>query len=51
MNDLSEANEAAIVRHIMKRIPPAPSPAPAHTVPNMYSTPHYYESPLKRLKR
>ncbi|XP_014486679.1 PREDICTED: hormone receptor 4 [Dinoponera quadriceps] len=52
VSDLSEAGEATMVRNIMKRTPtPAPSPAPAHTVPNMYSTPHYYESPLKRLKR
>ncbi|XP_012272922.1 zinc finger protein chinmo isoform X2 [Orussus abietinus] len=35
-----------------KRTPtPAPSPATAYSVPNPYSTPHYYESPQKRHMR
>ncbi|XP_024937481.1 zinc finger protein chinmo isoform X2 [Cephus cinctus] len=37
---------------VVKRSPtPAPSPASTYTVPNAYSTSHYYESPRKRVIR
>lgn len=56
VSDLSEASEAStMVRNVRRALTPAPSPAPAHTVPNVYSTSHYYDKlnvdTLKRLKR
>ncbi|XP_076748636.1 chronologically inappropriate morphogenesis [Xylocopa sonorina] len=51
--DMSEPGEATMVRNTMKRTPtPAPSPAHAYPVSNIYSTTsHCYESPPKRLMR
>lgn len=47
MSDMSEAGEAT-----MKRTrTPALSPAAEYTMPNVYSTSHYYDSPPKKLLR
>lgn len=53
VSDMSEAGEATMVRNTIKRArTPAPSPAPAYPVPNLYSaTSHYYETLPKRLMR
>lgn len=53
VSDMGEAGEATMVRNTIKRArTPAPSPAPAYPVPNLYSaTSHYYETLPKRLMR
>ncbi|KAL0106755.1 hypothetical protein PUN28_015360 [Cardiocondyla obscurior] len=52
MSDMSETNDAPMVRNIMKRTPtPAPSPASEYAGPSVCFTSHYYEGPPKRLMR
>ncbi|XP_029163136.1 zinc finger protein chinmo isoform X2 [Nylanderia fulva] len=48
--DMSEAGETTMHKNNMKRTG-APSPTPTCSVPNMYSSSHYYESLPKKLMR
>ncbi|XP_036145751.1 zinc finger protein chinmo [Monomorium pharaonis] len=49
MSDMSESGEATMVKNIMKRT--ASSPPPEYSMPNVYSSSHYYDSPPKKLMR